>query len=521
LSHIQDTLKLAASIPHVLQLSAVVTYSSLRKHLTCSFETYLREVVGTLREDVAALLRAADVMQLPLDKQIGLVAIYLDQMQTSTDMRLSVFLTELTDSVATANAARDMRKEEEQFLSRVFDRDQAVTPAPLPVQAPVQVPAQLPVAAPGPAQAPAGVAPLPPPFPPQPVMQEPPQQYPPAYAMPAFPNQPQLAPQYMGQIPVQPGPPVFTAPAWPQQPVTLGVGAPVVQLPAAGSVAVPAFPGLAVTPPMVQSPPLPTGELSRAEAPPVVVVPSPAEAPSSTPAVEPLSLPPVAQEPELPPLEARPPIIPAPEWLKPGARVKYLHGPATHLAIVESVEGKHANLWCDSGSRYCNVAAQYLEPAPGTPVESTWHIGSGTAQRILDIMNSDDGSVDGYEPGELVMQLACGCTGSGLTGNRIDWILDIVAGGVAGSRPYLSHRLEEYTPGSADTICVAATQTPLEKGEFADLVSVASVCTISHGGVTYVLKCELHDPSTKTETKAKPKSSPVKASVKRATKKAK
>lgn len=484
MSHVQDTLRMADSVPYATRWNSVVMYAALRKHLTCSFDTFLREIVGTLRDDVNSVAYAAEALELSEEKQIGLVALYLDKLEAGTDAHVSGFLGELVASVRKEREVADLRTQEEQFVQRVFAAPPPAVPAPVVPLPTASLPIGVVLTAPG------G----------------------PVYAAaPSVPAQPSA-----------PGP--F---AW-YNPQATGAPSQAVSQPAmaqSAPVSVSALPNMVVGPPVVYGlPELPAAELARAGAP-AISFPAPTapavQPPTAAPA-EPVQIPVIdihKVEEELPPLEERPPIVPAVDWIRPGARVRYLHGNVSHLAVVGPVNGKHADLWCDSGSMYRNVAHQYLEPVVDTPFETTWPLGSGVVKQILDLM--EVGIDDGYESGELITQLVCACTASAVTGNRVDLVLDLVNGG-DGKSTSLSYRMDEYLPGSTETQCVSAVEVPLPTGlTFEALAEMVADLRLAHGGLAYVLHCTPTRPEVKAEAKAKPKSSPTKPSVKKATKKPK
>lgn len=368
---------MAAQCDDHVKRSALIVYSLLRRHLSCGFETFFRDVAGPGRADIAAMLDSQQALRMTHVQQIPILAAYLDSVESGEDWSLATFLHEFVDSIAQDVRKADRQYQESQFVDRVFN-------TPPPASASTFSPAQMhqppqAVVYGAPAMSPpafvTGSSLVSPPvqnFAPQPVNS--------GFSWPGLPmGQPgprgAAGPNPQHPAPVTPGANGQTTENFPQFSFanpTSGAAVP------APSVALPTMADIPVAPPAVSEEKQfmdPLLGRPHTATQPAMKLGGLGLTPAPTPQLPPLesSEPPVnfdfngtGEEPaEKLPMVAPVTLVPAPEWMRPGARVVYEHGDRSLLGVITDASGKHLKVMGDDGLVYNNVAHQYVKLGQG------------------------------------------------------------------------------------------------------------------------------------------------------------
>lgn len=454
---------MAAQCDDHVKRTALIVYAMIRRHLSCGFETFFRDVAGPGRADIAAMLDSQQALRMTHVQQIPILAAYLDSVESGMEWQLSAFLNELVDSLAQDVRKAERQYQESQFVDRVFN-------TPPPASASTYAPSQM-------HQPPLDVVYGNPSTPPpafvtglplaQPPTQNASQPATPGFIWPGLP---------MGQ----PGPYGAAGPN-PQLVVGGGGRAPGTPMPAAfaggslpaPSVALPTMADIPIAPPTVsEEQPVVDPLLNRSQsaAPTLMTLGGFGLAASAAPTTP--QLPPVEPPPEPPvefnfsgtgeepaekvPLVAPVTLVPAPDWMRPGARVVYEHGDRRLSAIITSTAGKHLKLMGDDGLVYNNVAHQYVKPGQG-PLRFEMTLPHEAWCDLLQYGQSQ-ALHPKFAKNELIGQVCAFETASVRDGSLSYLMLDVVNGNQAAGADVvcLNFRLESCLDGNPSHVDIVA-----------------------------------------------------------------
>lgn len=153
--------------------------------------------------------------------------------------------------------------------------------------------------------------------------------------------------------------------------------------------------------------------------------------------------PPVEEVPPvLPPLAERTPLSPVPDWVQVSRRVKLTLGDQVKLGIVTQLGPKHAEVLCDSGGLYRNVAYTQLQPAESDAgVVQTGVVGHETLVKALAYLQAGR-AITNVPPDSTLLPL-CWCNTALPDGRLAYLILELLNAAGPTTSPYLSYRLED------------------------------------------------------------------------------